>query len=61
MLMCFLCSTMMVTHVSFVQDGEAYVYLLKPLVPEHSPEATLDTKDPSEGKTDTLTSGEVGL
>jgi plastin-1 len=40
---------MMVTHVSFVQDGEAYAaYLLKALAPGHSPEVTLVTKDPSE-------------
>ncbi|GJM86656.1 hypothetical protein PR202_ga02535 [Eleusine coracana subsp. coracana] len=33
---------------SDVKDGEAYAYLLKALAPEHSPEATLDTKDPNE-------------
>ncbi|OEL12528.1 Fimbrin-5 [Dichanthelium oligosanthes] len=31
-----------------VKDGEAYAYLLKALAPEHSPETTLDTKDPNE-------------
>ncbi|EAY87312.1 hypothetical protein OsI_08715 [Oryza sativa Indica Group] len=31
-----------------VKDGEAYAYLLKALAPEHSPETTLETKDPSE-------------
>jgi len=33
---------------SDVKDGEAYAYLLKALAPEHSPETTLDTKDPDE-------------
>ncbi|KAL6635028.1 hypothetical protein ACP70R_027699 [Stipagrostis hirtigluma subsp. patula] len=33
---------------SDVKDGEAYAYLLKALAPEHSPETTLDTKDPNE-------------
>lgn len=33
---------------SDVKDGEAYAYLLKALAPEHSPETTLDTKDPEE-------------
>jgi hypothetical protein len=36
-LLCFPCSTMMVTHVGSVQDGEAYASLLKALAPEHSP------------------------
>uniref|UniRef100_A0A0D9VKA9 Calponin-homology (CH) domain-containing protein n=1 Tax=Leersia perrieri TaxID=77586 RepID=A0A0D9VKA9_9ORYZ len=31
-----------------VKDGEAYAYLLKALAPEHSPETTLETQDPSE-------------
>ncbi|KAF8737530.1 hypothetical protein HU200_014075 [Digitaria exilis] len=33
---------------SDVKDGEAYAYLLKALAPEHSPETTLDAKDPDE-------------
>jgi len=36
------------TFSSDVKDGEAYAYLLKALAPEHSPETTLDTKDPDE-------------
>ena len=31
-----------------LQDGEAYVYLLNALAPEHSGPAALDTQDPSE-------------
>ena len=47
-ILCLICSATMVTPVSSVQDGEAYAYLLKALAPEHSPETTLDTKDPDE-------------
>jgi plastin-1 len=46
--MALISSTSLVTLVSSVQDGEAYAYLLKALAPEHSPETTLDTKDPNE-------------
>lgn len=32
----------------FMEDGEAYAYLLNALAPEHSTHVTLETKDPSE-------------
>ena len=32
----------------YLQDGEAYAYLLNALAPEHSTPSTLDTKDPTE-------------
>lgn len=32
----------------YLQDGEAYAYLLNALAPEHSSPATLDAKDPTE-------------
>lgn len=32
----------------YLQDGEAYAYLLNALAPEHSTQNTLDTKDPNE-------------
>ena len=32
----------------YLQDGEAYAYLLNVLAPEHCSPATLDAKDPNE-------------
>lgn len=34
------------TGIYFVQDGEAYAYLLNVLAPEHSNESTLVVRDP---------------